>query len=132
MCFILETGEVFVLKQIELNVNDLPKEKLVEVKILASLNIQYVVKYYDSFIESCKLYILMEYCERMDLEEYLAKSYGLTERRIWKFFIEMCVALEHLHKRNIIHRDLKPKNVFITRDYQIRIGDLGVSASFAP
>ena len=59
----------------------------------------------------------MEYCERKDLEEFLSKSYGLTERRVWKFFIEICVALEHIHKQNIIHRDLKPKNVFITRDY---------------
>jgi serine/threonine protein kinase len=40
--------------------------------------------------------------------------------------IETCLALESVHTLGIMHRDLKPKNIFLTRDYEIRIGDFGV------
>ncbi len=33
----------------------------------------------------------------------------------------------YLHKQNIIHRDIKTLNIFLNKDNEIKLGDLGVS-----
>ena len=39
----------------------------------------------------------------------------------------MLQGLQALHERNIVHRDIKCANVFLTKDGQIKLGDLNVS-----
>ncbi len=48
-------------------------EAINEVHILNKLNNEYIVKYYDSFIDKNILNIVMEYCEGGDLNNYLKK-----------------------------------------------------------
>lgn len=69
----------------------------------------------------------MEYCEKGDLDSYLQRSVSISENKIWSLFIQICLGLEYLHTRRVIHRDLKPKNIFVTKDSQIRVGDLGTA-----
>lgn len=40
-------------------------------------------------------------------------------------FIQICEALAHVHSKRILHRDIKVKNVFLTRDLAVRVGDFG-------
>lgn len=37
------------------------------------------------------------------------------------------IGLAYIHKKNILHRDLKTLNIFLTKDDNVRIGDLGVA-----
>jgi NIMA (never in mitosis gene a)-related kinase len=104
-------------------------EALNEAKILQSLTSPYIVAYYNSFIENEKLCIVMEYCESGDLSQYLKAKHGrfMEEDLIWKCFLEICLALLYLHNRKILHRDIKTMNVFLTKDFHVRLGDLGVA-----
>lgn len=102
------------------------QESLHEVTILSSLNNPYIVKYYESFVENSTLHIIMEYCEKGDLSQVLKKQ-PLSEGKIWKFFIQLCVGLEYLHNRQILHRDIKALNIFLSGDDNVRIGDMGVA-----
>ena len=128
-------GVILVLKQI--NIAQLPaplrSAALNEVKILSSLDNPYIVKYYDSFIEKNMLNIFMEYCEGGDLSQYMKQFNGkpLHENKIWKFFIQMCLGLDYIHQKKILHRDIKSLNIFLTKDENIRIGDLGVAKVLA-
>lgn len=45
-----------------------------ECQILAQLSSPYVVKYFDSFIEKGALLIVMEYCNRGDLQNLIKKA----------------------------------------------------------
>lgn len=47
------------------------KDILSEAFILNSLDSEYIVKYYDSFLEGAFLNIVMEYCDGGDLETYI-------------------------------------------------------------
>ena len=78
----------------------------------------------------------MEYCEHGDLHKLLRKRKDptdenknkyLTENIVWKFFIQICIGLYHLHSNKILHRDLKTLNIFLTKENKIKIGDLGVA-----
>ena len=39
----------------------------------------------------------------------------------------MVLIFEYLHSKKILHRDIKTINIFLTKDDQVRIGDLGVA-----
>lgn len=39
----------------------------------------------------------------------------------------MCLAVKHCHDRKIVHRDLKTKNLFLTKDQRIKLGDFGIA-----
>ena len=46
---------------------------MIEAKILGKIRHQNIVKYYYNFIENDKLYLVMEYCEKGDLSQYLER-----------------------------------------------------------
>jgi len=73
----------------------------------------------------------MEYCAGGDLFQYIEKNkkkkIKLKEKTIWQIFIQMIIGLHSIHKNKILHRDLKSQNIFLTKNLDIKIGDLGVS-----
>lgn len=39
----------------------------------------------------------------------------------------MLFGIKALHSKNILHRDLKSANIFLTKNYSLKIGDFGIS-----
>jgi len=74
------------------------------------------------------LHILMEYCERGDLCQFLrTRDESLEERAIWKYLLQIGLGLRWLHQNRILHRDIKTLNVFLKTNDDVRLGDLGVA-----
>jgi len=89
----------------------------------------YIVKYVESFVERGTLHIIMEFCEHGDLSDYVKAQRGqaLGEPTVWKFLLQVALALQWLHSNRILHRDIKALNIFLTAEDDARLGDLGVA-----
>ena len=57
-----------------------------------------------------------------------AIHFELGEHKIWRFFLQICLALEAVHEKGIVHADLKPSNLLMAgRDYDLKLTDFGIS-----
>lgn len=78
-----------------------------------------------------ELFIAVEWAAKGDLKlmikQALEEDIYFPEKRIVEYIGQIAGALEHMHQKRIMHRDLKPANIFIGGDYQLKVGDLGLS-----
>ncbi|KAM6176999.1 serine/threonine-protein kinase Nek10 isoform 7-T7 [Erethizon dorsatum] len=91
-----------------------------------------IVRYYKTFLENDRLYIVMELIEGAPLGEHFSslkeKQHHFTEERLWKIFIQLCLALRYLHKeKRIVHRDLTPNNIMLGDKDKVTITDFGLA-----
>ncbi|XP_054536444.1 serine/threonine-protein kinase Nek10 isoform X5 [Pan troglodytes] len=91
-----------------------------------------IVRYYKTFLENDRLYIVMELIEGAPLGEHFSslkeKHQHFTEERLWKIFIQLCLALRYLHKeKRIVHRDLTPNNIMLGDKDKVTVTDFGLA-----
>ena len=128
-----KTNKLYALK----NINVLAKGQkerhniLVELHILAYCKCPFILKLHHCIYQNYIVGIITSYLEKGDLNRVI-KTYNddgcyLPESLIWSYFIQICYALEYLHKNNIIHRDIKTRNILVSHNNYIKVGDFGVS-----
>jgi len=139
LCENLSDNSHCVIKQIPLDGLDEQekKETYNEVLILKKVNHSNIIKFIDVFKKSKPintLNIVTEYADDGDLnqkiEKLKQKKSPFTEKEIINYLIQICLALNHIHKKKIIHRDLKSGNIFLTKGGLVKLGDFGISKGF--
>ena len=87
--------------------------------MLKNLSHPNIVSYKGSFIDKGLLIIVMEFCEckisvkfsvgdlAYHIKERKAKNETFSEEEIMNWFIQLCLAIEYIHRRKILHRDIK-------------------------
>ncbi|XP_058525991.1 serine/threonine-protein kinase Nek1 isoform X7 [Ochotona princeps] len=127
----VEDGKQYVIK--EINISRMSskerKESRREVAMLANMKHPNIVQYRESFEENGSLYIVMDYCEGGDLFKRINAQRGnlFQEDQILDWFVQICLALKHVHDRKILHRDIKSQNIFLTKDGTVQLGDFGIA-----
>ncbi|XP_076409408.1 serine/threonine-protein kinase Nek1 isoform X5 [Peromyscus maniculatus bairdii] len=126
-----EDSRHYVIK--EINISRMSgkerQESRREVAVLANMKHPNIVQYKESFEENGSLYIVMDYCEGGDLFKRINAQKGalFQEDQILDWFVQICLALKHVHDRKILHRDIKSQNIFLTKDGTVQLGDFGIA-----
>ena len=139
LCKNLQDNSQCVIKQIILDNldEDEIQETFNEVKILKRLDHSNIIKFKDVFTGTKPkntLNIVTEYADGGDLNQKIKKQKEkkspLTEQEIINYLTQICLALNHIHKKKIIHRDLKSGNIFLTKSGLVKLGDFGIAKGF--
>jgi len=85
-----------------------------------------VVKTYDDRPGS-RLYMAMEWVEGRLLRAILNEERKLPIDRAVGLTLQICDALDTMHKHGVVHRDLKPENVMVDDADRIKLIDFGIA-----
>ena len=116
------------------------KDKIKDIKkeadILSKLDFKNIVKFYDSYLDKDKFYILMEYYVGLSLKDFLilcTRNDEIIEKALlYNIIKQICICIKEINNKNIIHGNLKPENIFINENMEIKIGDFDISKNFNP
>ncbi len=100
---------------------------LSEAKILSNIKHPNIVEIYDyGFSDNYMPYILMEFIKGHPLTKII-KNDSLDVKKRLHLFVQMCKAIQFIHKNKVLHRDIKPGNVMITDDLTVKLTDFGLA-----
>lgn len=126
-----DDGKFYVVKEVnttKMNRKEREEAKK-EVKVLSQMHHPNIVTYRESFEDSGIMYIVMDYCDGGDLYSRINKQRGqpFPEDQILDWFVQLCLAVKHVHDRKILHRDIKSQNIFLTKSGRVKLGDFGIA-----
>jgi NIMA (never in mitosis gene a)-related kinase len=132
-----ENGARFVIKKIDIS-SFSPSERETatkEARILQTLDHPNIIKCHGSFLDETTghLCIVMDYADGGDLHGLLQGRGGalLSEEEVWSIFLQLALALKHVHDRRVLHRDLKTQNVLLTSGRVVKLADFGIAKVLA-
>jgi serine/threonine-protein kinase len=85
-----------------------------------------VVKTYDGEDRS-RLYMVIEWVDGRLLRSILNQERKLPIDRAEHFALQICDALDAMHKHGVVHRDLKPENIMVDEQDRIKLIDFGIA-----
>ena len=98
-----------------------------ERKILAAINHPGVARYHDSGVTDDGLpYLAMEMVEGERIDRYCDEKELPLRDRIG-LLLQVCGAVEHIHRTGVLHRDLTPANILITPEGVAKLVDFGIA-----
>jgi serine/threonine protein kinase len=71
--------------------------------------------------------MVIEWVDGRPLRAILNEERKLPIERAVKIALEICGALDTMHKHGVVHRALKPENVMVCADDSIKIIDFGIA-----
>lgn len=101
-----------------------------EAIVLGKLSHKNIATIFDLNMVDDKPYIVMEYLEGQNLEEFL-KLNDLEEDELRSILMEILKAIAYAHSQGVIHRDIKPENIMVIDsegpDRSVKILDFGIA-----
>ncbi|XP_058526805.1 serine/threonine-protein kinase Nek3 [Ochotona princeps] len=122
------SSQLFAMKEIRLPKSfSETQNSRKEAVLLAKMKHPNIVAFKESFEAEGHLYIVMEYCDGGDLMQKIKQQKGklFPEDVILNWFTQMCLGVNHIHRKRVLHRDIKSKNVFLTQNGKVKLGDFG-------
>ena len=128
----VKTKATVAVKKMQIKDNDAGVKGLEEIKKFEKINAHpNVVKLLDFHYQDTSFWMIMEFCESGDIQEYM-KPLDVDMNLKMKFMRESADALCHMHNQDVpvVHRDIKPGNILIKctdNIPQVKLTDFGLS-----
>ena len=97
----------------------------------------HIVELLHSFDDDQNIYIILEYCDGIELFKEIKQHIALrgsgtqkgafSEETAAIYFKQIALGVKFMHDRNVLHRDLKLSNIMITEDKRCKIIDFGLA-----
>lgn len=103
-----------------------------EANMIKSFDHPAIPRIVDLVDESGTLYVIMDYVEGRSLSAVLAADGPQPEDEVVNWGLQLCDALEYLHRRTppVIYRDMKPSNVMLKPNGLVQIIDFGIAREY--
>lgn len=72
-------------------------------------------------------FISMEYLEGQTLKEYLFDNGTMSYTKAMRTVEQVARGLAYAHQKGFVHADIKPANIFLLKDGNVKILDLGIA-----
>lgn len=87
-----------------------------ELSLLHSCKHENIIKAYDKYEDSDKIYLVLEYCGDGDFADKVKeRGADVTEGEAASWTRQIIAAVEALHMKNICHRNIKPENFLLAK-----------------
>lgn len=89
-----------------------------------------IVTVYDFDRDGDLIYLTMEELSGWSLKEALTDPEGIPKLNLKQkidLIRQVALGLDYAHSKGIVHSDLKPANIFLTKEYRIKILDFGIA-----
>ncbi len=97
-----------------------------EMKLVGRLDHPNVVRAFDADQIGSVLYIVMEYVSGQSLSIKLRTDGPLNPADAVDYIAQSARGLAHAHDQGIVHRDVKPSNLYLSKQRNIKVLDLGL------
>ena len=132
------TKEEYAYKRIVIGaMNKKEKEEILNnINTLKTIDHPNIISLKDAYYSPNKkyLYVISEYADsgdlQMKLDEQKEKKECFDNDLLLNWFMQICFALNYIHKKNILHRNIKPSNIFLMKlneDNFAKLGDFGIA-----
>ena len=98
-----------------------------EASVMLSLKHENLTEAETPFMESGRLYVVMEFLEGNSLQEWIDRYDKLGLSLAFGIALQAAKGLGYAHSREISHRDIKPSNIFIENSGNVKILDFGLA-----
>ena len=133
----VKNDKLYLLNKIEIKTLETKKFIENEIKSLKQVDSKFimpiVVEYFSFTKKEIKpnikekefFCIIIDYYEN-NLFKLIYESNFLNSKNIWKFFIQIIIALNSLKLNNLLPNNLFPENIYIDKDNNIKLGGIGL------
>lgn len=106
-----------------------------EIKCLAHCDHANIIKYVEDREENGQLLIVMEFADSGDLDRQIKTRAAdnfryFHEHEALFLLIQLCLAMDHIHRHKMLHRDIKGANILLSSTGLIKLGDFGFSHQY--
>eukprot|EP00758_Cryptobia_borreli_P007878 Tbor_TRINITY_DN5337_c2_g2::TRINITY_DN5337_c2_g2_i1::g.4211::m.4211/K08857/NEK1_4_5; NIMA (never in mitosis gene a)-related kinase 1/4/5 len=130
-------GILLVAKRMDLSHMSQKDQKYIEAEMqcLAVCDHFAVIKHEEDFTEDDHILIIMEFADAGDMNMQIKARaadnfWYFEEHEVGYTFVQLAMAVDHIHRRRMLHRDIKGANVLLMTSGLIKLGDFGFSQQY--